>query len=353
MTAAYINQITTAVPDYDIHQKFIACAPSFLKNERDVKIFKRMADRAQIEHRYSCLQPGIADDQLDNNDFYRAGAFPDTARRMEFYKNHAFALAKKALDALFADEQTRQSITHLIVTSCTGFYAPGIDVDIVDHYNLNPAVERTIIGFMGCNAAINALKLARHIVRSNENAVIAVLNIELCTLHLQDSASLEKILSFMIFADGAAASLVSAKTEGIAIKNFYSTLLPESRNQIQWHIGGYGFDMELSGLVPTTINAQLPDNLSQCLFGKDAREIKHWAVHPGGRSVLDAVQESIGLDNDALATSRHILRNYGNMSSATIMFVLRDMVAVKERGSGCAMAFGPGVSVESFLFEII
>lgn len=352
MVEAYLNQIATAVPDHDVHGKFVESAPSLLSDERYRLLFGRMASKSHIEHRYSFLKPHPDVMGFDSDGFYRLGAFPTTETRMRFYERHAFTLAKRALDRLnFA--MHKESITHLILTTCTGFYAPGIDLQVVEHYGLNPSVERTIIGFMGCYAGLNALKLARHIVRSEPSSKVAILNLELCTIHLQEMDNLEQVLSFLIFADGCSASLVSAEPFGLELQSFTSTIMPDSADQITWHIGGRGFDMVLLGRVPLTIARGLPSSLNSILRGYRPEDIEHWAIHPGGRTILDAVQGSIGLPEDRLRQSRDVLRRFGNMSSATVMFVLKEMLqSGTQAGRGCAMAFGPGVTTESMLFQV-
>jgi len=352
MVEAYLNQIATSVPDYDVHSRFVDSAPSLLSDERHRVLFKRMALKSQIEHRYSFLNPhpnAMGIDSID--EFYRFGKFPDTEMRMRFYERYAFTLAKRALDQLnFAEH--KDSITHLILTTCTGFYAPGIDLQVVEHYGLSPSVERTVVGFMGCYAGINALKLARHIVRSEPSSEVAILNLELCSIHLQETDDLEQVLSFLIFADGCSASLVSSQPSGIELQSFVSTVLPNSSDQITWHIGGRGFDMVLMGRVPATIAQGLPPCMDRILGGHRAEEIGHWAIHPGGRTILDAVQKSVGLSDDALRQSRDVLRRFGNMSSATVMFVLKEMLQPgTAAGRGCSMAFGPGLTAESMLFQ--
>lgn len=350
MTKVYINQIATAVPANDIHAKFVESAPRLLSEKRRRPVFERMAAKSQIEHRYSFLRPH-PDIGFDADDFYKPGAFPDTQTRMRFYEKHAFSLAQAALDQLNMPAH-KDSITHLILTCCTGFYAPGIDLQVVEYYYLNPSVERSIIGFMGCYAGLNALKLARHIVRSEPSAKVCILNLELCTIHLQETDSLETLLSFLIFADGCAASLVSAEPTGIEMQSFTSTIMPDSGDQITWRIANAGFDMVLRGKVPQTIAQGLPAHIQTMLGGKRPEQIDYWAVHPGGRTILDAVQNSIGLNDHSLRESRDVLRRYGNMSSASVMFVLKDIMEKNTAaGQGCAMAFGPGVTAESMLFE--
>jgi len=349
LTEAYLNRVVTAVPPHNVHRQFTTFAPSLLK-DRERGLFRRMAQRSQIEHRYSFLKPATSDNELDGNNFYRKSDFPTTAERMRFYQAHALTLAKQAIDQLNI-ASLRSDITHVIVTSCTGFYAPGLDLEIVENYGLNPSVERSFIGFMGCYAAFNALKLARHIVRSTPEAKILVVNLELCTLHLQLTEDIGQLLSYLIFADGCAASLISAETNGLKLDSFYTTVMPDSTRQITWAIGDQGFDMHLSGEVPTTIAAALPDYSDKLLNGVKTEAMTHWAIHPGGRSILDAVQKSFGLTNQAMQPSRTVLRDYGNMSSATIMFVLKTiMESSAPPGPGCAMAFGPGVTLESMLF---
>lgn len=347
----YLNTISAALPPYDVHAKFIDYVSAGLPDARSQRLFLRMAERAQIEHRYSFLEPSPNAEQLDASGFYRRGQFPSTQMRMRIYEAKALQLACVALDALF-ETTAPQSITHLIVTSCTGFYAPGLDLQILQHYGLNSAVERSIIGFMGCYAAMNALKLARHIVRSDPTAKVVILNIELCTLHLQESSTIEQLLSFLIFSDGCAASLVSADPVGIELHSFHCAVIPASSEHITWHIGDLGFEMFLSGKVPAALSSGLPAMMPAVLDGIGQDDIVHWAIHPGGRSVLDAVEEALALPESALEASRSVLRRYGNMSSATIMFVLKDMLASGEKGAGCAMAFGPGLTAETMRFSL-
>lgn len=352
MTKVYLNKISTAVPPHDVHDTFVAYIPSILTNERDRKMFRQMAHRSQIDHRFSVLRPHPNATYLDMDDFYKPGTFPSTEKRMQLYKQHAFVLACAALERLDID-RNKDDITHLIVTTCTGFYAPGIDLQIMQHYGLKPSVERTLVGFMGCQAAINALKLARHIVNSNQKAKVLVVNLELCTLHLQETQDLEKMLSFLIFADGCAASLISTDPVGIELESFHSTVLPDTSAQITWHVGDFGFDMFLSRKVPATLAIGLKPCMPDILQGHTIKSIAHWAIHPGGRSILDAVKTGIDLPEEVLYFSREILRRFGNMSSATIMFVLREFLESNRPGVGCALAFGPGLTAESMIFEIV
>jgi predicted naringenin-chalcone synthase len=354
MTTAHINRIATAAPQHDVHDAFVDFAANFLAEGTVRKLFRRMARLSAIQHRYSFVNPSASDDGLwrDAESIYVPGAFPSTSRRMMLFERFAPQLARATLDNLSLTQQERQGITHVIVTSCTGLYAPGLDFEVVNYLGLKPSVERTMIGFMGCYAAINALKTAHHIVRSEPDAAVLVLNLELCTLHFQEVHELDQVLSFLVFADGCAASLVTAQPLGLALDSFLALSVPDTSNLITWRIGELGFDMHLSGEVPGQLGRALRDSGTLITRGQELSSIDWWAVHPGGRSILDAVQSSLDLPADAISCSRDILAQYGNMSSATIMFVLHHILEKATSGQrGCAMAFGPGLTAETMLFH--
>ncbi len=353
MTTVYLNRIATAVPEHDVHHAFVVFAERMLADPRLRTVFRRMVRRANIARRYSFLDPQKGSGQFSSRDaleFYQPGNFPNTARRMELFEQSAPVLMRKTLDRLALTEKERSGITHVLVTCCTGLYAPGLDFEIVDHLGLSAGVERTMVGFMGCSAAINALKLARHIVRSDPKAGVLMLNLELCTLHFQETQELEQVLSFLVFADGAAASLITACEQGIALDSFKAVRVPETSGLITWKIRGLGFDMLLSGQVPAELGRALHEG--ELLAERD--DIDLWAVHPGGRSVLDAVGKGLELPVDALAASREVLSCFGNMSSATVMFVLHRIMQQARPGQrGCAMSFGPGLTAETMRFHAV
>lgn len=353
MTTSYLNRIATAVPDHNVHEAFVLFAEEMLSSPRLRTVFRRMASRADIAHRYSFLDPQKRTGQISPHDaleFYRLGNFPNTSRRMELFEQNAPVLMRKAMDRLALSEEERCGITHVLVTCCTGLYAPGLDFEIVDHLGLSADVERTMIGFMGCYAAINALKLARHIVRSDPKAGVLMLNLELCTLHFQETQDLEQVLSFLVFADGAAASLITAREQGFALDSFKAVMVPETRGLITWKIGGMGFDMLLSGQVPGELGRALHEG--ELMAERESIDV--WAVHPGGRSILDAVEKGLELPADALTASREVLSCFGNMSSATVMFVLQRIMQQARPGQrGCAMSFGPGLTAETMRFHAV
>ena len=355
MAEAFINRIATAVPPHDIHTAFLKFAQSMLRGDnRRLTLFDRMADRSGIAHRYSFLEPGTGAEgaAVDAGNFYRPGHFPGTAARMRLYEDFAPQLAVEAVEKLLQGED-RTLITHLIITSCTGFSAPGIDLDLVQRCGLAPTVERTMVGFMGCYAAINALKLARHIVRSVATARVLTVNLELCTLHLHETQDLEKILSFLLFSDGCAAALITSDQVGVGMESFHAALVPQTAELIRWHVRDQGFDMVLSGGVPGAIKTALTHSKDEILNRAITANIELWAVHPGGRTVLDAVEQAFALPPAALQDSRNVLNDFGNMSSGTVMFVLdRVMRSAPVGARGCAMSFGPGLVAETMMFRM-
>ncbi|MET0374528.1 MAG: type III polyketide synthase [Rhizorhabdus sp.] len=344
---AHIHAIGTAVPDHDVHQAFIDWASRKLE-ERDRALFLRMAGRSGIEHRWSVLSRSDNGGTPVDSGGYYGGEMPPTSKRMATYAREAPELALRAVADLSARADI-DGITHLVVASCTGFVAPGIDQIIARRLGLDGTVERTLVGFMGCYAAVAALRVAHHIARSDGDARILVITVELCSLHLQDNAEIGALLAQLQFADGAAAALVSSKAHGIAIDRFFAATLPDSDALIRWDIGDQGFVMQLSGEVPGRIAAALetPDMRRAILGNRAARDIPSWAVHAGGRSILDAVEQGLDLDGAALDTSRRTLRDNGNMSSSTLMFVLGALMAAAPV-DGVAVAFGPGLAAEGF-----
>ncbi|KQM96891.1 type III polyketide synthase [Sphingomonas sp. Leaf25] len=350
-TTAWLNAIGTAVPGHDIHSAFIGWARERL-DARAVRLFDRMVDRAGIGHRWSVL-PASEDggSPVGAGGFY-ADAMPGTAARMRIYADSAPILAIAAIEAL-REQIDLSGVTHLVVASCTGFVAPGIDQIVAAQIGLAPSVERLLVGFMGCYAAVAALRSARHIVRSDPDARVLVVTVELSTLHLQPATDLEPLLAMLQFGDGAAAALVSGEAQGYAIDTPFAATLPDSAALIRWDITDAGFAMHLSGEVPGRIATALTDPAfaAAATGGRSLAAVDGWAVHAGGRSILDAVERSLSLPPDSLAVSRGVLAANGNMSSATLMFVLASMLAGPRVDNGIALAFGPGLAAEGFGFR--
>ena len=342
-----IVAIGTATPGHDIHHAFIEWAAARLTDRRDAAVFARMAGRSGIAHRWSVLPVGAqGGSPVDDNGFY-ANGMPGTAARMALYAEAAPALALEAIAKL----PDIGGITHLVVASCTGFVAPGIDQIIAARLGLDGSVERTLIGFMGCYAAVTALKAARHIVRSEPDARVLVITVELSTLHLQDDLTIEPLLAMLQFGDGAAAAIVTASGAGFGLEAPFAATLADSDALIRWNISDTGFAMHLSGEVPGRIAAALavPETRAALTGGVEPRSVDAWAVHAGGRSILDAVETALELAPATLAASRAVLKDCGNMSSSTLMFVLARLMAEQPQ-SGVALAFGPGLAAEGLRF---
>ncbi|WP_372423999.1 type III polyketide synthase [Salinarimonas chemoclinalis] len=354
---AHVNAVGRASPAHEVHGAFCAFAEASLSAPRERALFRRMAARSGIARRRSSLAPAtVGGPAIDTEGFYVRGRFPGTGARMRRYAETAPALAEAAVRDL-AERMPLGAVTHLVLASCTGFCAPGVDQRLVDRLGLDPDVERVVLGFMGCAAAVNALKTARHIVRSEPDARVLVVCVELCTLHLQDVDDLETMLSAMLFADGAAAALVSAEPRGFALGGFRAVTIPATADRITWDVADTGFLMHLSGAVPAAIEGALArermrNDAGGVLAGTPADAIALWAVHPGGRTVLDAVAAGLDLPEAALAPARAVLRENGNMSSPTVLFVLADLLARPGPPGepGIGMAFGPGMVAETFRF---
>jgi predicted naringenin-chalcone synthase len=348
---AHLHAIATAVPDHDIHQPFIDWARARVAPASG-RLFDRMAARAAIGHRWSVLPRTVTGGSpVAADGFYAGDPLPGTGERMALYAQAAPALALAAI-ARLGEQVALDRITHLVVASCTGFVAPGIDQIIAARLGLSADVERLLVGFMGCYAAVAALRSARHIVLAEPAARVLVVTVELSTLHLQATDEIEPLLAMLQFGDGAAAALVAAEPAGFAIRRTFAAALPDSAELIRWAITDRGFAMHLSGEVPGRIAAALADPaVARRLAGGEPGAVDGWAVHAGGRSILDAVEQTLALPPAALAASRRVLAENGNMSSATLMFVLAALLAGERVENGVALAFGPGLAAEGFGFR--
>ena len=340
-----INAIATAVPASECNATYNAWSISQLEGRREAALLERMIQRSGIERRFTVLS---------NDDTYRAeGSFydvpepPSTLDRMAVYAREAPELALAAIRGL----GKLDGITHMVVASCTGFTAPGLDQVIARRLGLAPTVERVVIGFMGCYAGVTALRTAGHIVRSDPAARVLAVSVELCTLHLQPTGRLERLLAMGQFADGAGAALVTGEGPGLALGEGLSMTLEDSHELITWTIGDTGFAMELSGEVPGRLaEALADDDVARAVTdGEPAGAIEAWAIHPGGKSIVDAVERGLALPPEKTAASRAVLRDYGNMSSATVLFVLERLMR-EHPANGIALAFGPGLAMEGLRF---
>jgi len=362
---AYIQHICTQTPAFTYSQTYIRdCLKGWATDPKTKRLIHAVYGRSGIETRHSVSGDFVKGAAATLYKCSPEGTFisPSTGARNAIYaeasRTLAVDLARKTLDE--AVGFSKDDISHIIFASCTGFVNPGPDYHIIRELGLPHTVERYTLGFMGCYAAFPALRMAAQFCEANPDAVVLVMCLELCTLHMQNSAQADNILANSLFADGAAAAIVSARRperdqSAYRVQAFASSLVTSGQADMAWNIGDEGFNLVLSSYVPEIIGT----NLRPLLEGVFQREqlaftdFAEWAVHPGGRAILDKVESSLGLASDTLEASRQVLRDYGNMSSATILFVLKELLdsAESERATTCAMSFGPGLTVETAVLE--
>jgi alpha-pyrone synthase len=352
--ATYINSIACAVPPYERQGDFLESLPHWAGTPEVVDKLVKIAASARIEERHTVLERPFGLNGVEG--FYRPGSFPSTGERMKVYQREAPGLAMVAVEKLRAQGAPLDRVTHFIVTSCTGFYAPGLDIDVLRSANLSPRVQRTLIGFMGCHAALIGLRTAKDIVRADENAVVLMVNLELCSLHLQQTERMDRLISFLLFADGCAASLVSAQPHGLRIDASASHLSLRDSERMAWHVEDSGFAMTLDARLPLRIRQWFETSTELSATSAD-RASMLWAIHPGGRLILDSVQDACALTDEQMHVSREVLRRYGNMSSASVMFALSEIMEARAElpapKPGRAIAFGPGLTVEIMDFTTL
>jgi predicted naringenin-chalcone synthase len=355
MTASILS-IGTALPRTRVAQSALrdlfAAQPGF--DRRSQRLVGAAFDAAAIDTRHTVL-PQLAGAAAEGGLAARDGdalLMPPTGARNDEYRRTAPALfAEAARGAIAGSGRDAAAVTHVVTVSCTGMFAPGPDYLLVRDLDLSPSVERYHLGFIGCAAAIPALRLAARIVAADHDAVVLVAAAELCSLHWQTSSHPDQIVAASVFADGAAAAVVAAAEDGRAgldLEDFATFVTDEGEKDMAWTVGDSGFEMTLTPEVPRIIGREIAAIAADVLG--DLAEVDAWAVHPGGRSILDRVESALALDAAALAPSREVLRAHGNMSSATLLFILRDLLADPDRADGdrvAALAFGPGLTVEA------
>jgi predicted naringenin-chalcone synthase len=364
---AAILSIGTAVPHYEVEQTSVErwMIESFGKQAAHTRLLQRLYKNSGIETRYTCLPDAFLSPHESR--FAPGQNLADvatTAERMALYERVSVeigtAAARQALECYHSADasnpaEAAATITHLFVVSCTGFFAPGLDQMIARQLELNPHVERTIIGFMGCAAAFNALRLARQIVQAQPTARVLIVCVELGSLHIQPGNNPVDMVGAAIFADGAGACVVGMpqpeQHDIFTIQNMYTELTPEAESSMLWSIGNHGYILHLSRETPAQLAAIAPGSLCQ-LFHQQPPELAFWAIHPGGRAILDRLTDIFQLLPEQIASSREVLRRYGNMSSPTILFVLQEhrrrlrQFPAESQLDGVAMAFGPGLVTE-------
>lgn len=356
-----IISIGTAVPEYRHQQERICEFMSrvYAINETEKRKLRFLYKYSGIKTRYSVLQ----DYNLPASEWKffipteNLEPFPSLEKRMRSFREHAAPLSLKAIgDCL--DNHKDKKITHLITVSCTGMSAPGLDLELIELLNLPATTWRTSINFMGCYAAIHALKLADAICKSDKEANVLIVCVELCTLHFQKKYTPDNISSAILFSDGAAAVLVSGnnEAEGLNIDHFYSSVSFKSKQEMVWELSSSGFLLTLSGYIPGLIeedfNNIVGESLKETKLSK--QDITHWCIHPGGKKILEAVHNSLQFTNGQLQNCYDILSEYGNMSSPTILFVLKRIKGSLDKNQNSKIfgaAFGPGLTMETFVLS--
>jgi predicted naringenin-chalcone synthase len=362
-----ISAIGTANPKYRISQKTIYefMAGAFDLDDTNAWRLKQIYDHSGIDYRYSVL-PDFG--EKDKYTFFAntpgMEPFPGTGQRLKIYQKEALEIADKAARnclSAFSKDITK-SITHLITVSCTGMYAPGIDIELVEKLDLNKHTERTCINFMGCYGAMNALKTADYICRAEVHSKVLIVSVELCTLHFQKENTLDNWVANSLFSDGAAAVLVentanrTGRNSCLTLDTFYTEFVPEAKDEMGWYVGNTGFEMKLTSKVPRQIKRYIKPVTDELLAkaGLTFNQISHFAVHPGGRKILEAAAEALNFCTEKNRFSYAVLRDFGNMSSATLLFVLKKFLedpAVKKKEHILGFAFGPGLTVESMILQ--
>lgn len=332
-------------------------------NEVDKRKMKFLYHQSAIDTRYSVLP----DYSLNASEwqFYppteNLEPFPDLELRMKWFNKTAPVLSVQAIKECIDGKISKDEVTHLITISCTGMSAPGLDLQVMEAMNMPPNIFRTSVNFMGCYAAIHGLKLADAFCTKDKNAKVLIVCTELCTLHFQKENTMDNIASSLLFGDGAAAVLVTHnnyRESGLSINNFYSEVAFKGKKDMSWKLSSSGFLMTLSGYVPDLIEEDFNKLLDNALHnaGHSKKDISHWCIHPGGKRVLHSIEKSIDITSSDLKYSYDVLKKYGNMSSPTILFVLKEIMdSLKERNERktkiFGAAFGPGLTLETFILS--
>ncbi|HJY23014.1 MAG TPA: type III polyketide synthase [Hanamia sp.] len=360
-----IVSIATALPAYRHDQENIL---RFMQNvyamtEVEKRKLRFLYHQSAIKARYSV----IPDYSLNANEwqFYPASEnlepFPNLELRMEWYNKTAAPLSVNAIEKCIEHKINKEEITHLITVSCTGMSAPGLDLQIMEAMNLPVTIFRTSVNFMGCYAAIHAMKLADAFCKNDKSARVLIVCTELCTLHFQKENTIDNIASGLLFGDGAAAILMTHddfNLNGFAVKSFYSEVGFNGKEHMSWELSSSGFLMKLSGYVPELIeqdfNRLLNNALEKAKVNKE--DISHWCIHPGGKRVLTSIEKSAGISAENLHNSYRVLNDYGNMSSPTILFVLKEIMDSLKTKKEIPInifgaAFGPGLTMETFILS--
>ncbi len=328
-------------------------------NDTDKRKLKFLYHQSGIQSRHSVI--GDPSRPMHEWKFYPQSEnlepFPNIEQRMAWYGKFAGPLSVDAIRACLTGKINPREITHLVTVSCTGLSAPGLDLQVMELMDLPKQIFRTSINFMGCYAAIHALRLAHALCQSEKQAKVMIVCTELCSLHFQKDATMDNIASSLLFGDGAAAVLVTSDdfpAKGLRLESFYSEVLTKGKKDMAWELSSSGFQMTLSNYIPELIEEDFASLVKTALDQAGVRqsEITHWCIHPGGKKILESIHKSLRFDDGQLEKSYEVMKNFGNMSSPTILFVLEKMIKALGAGEPAKIfgaAFGPGLTMETFL----
>ncbi|CAN5134181.1 type III polyketide synthase [soil metagenome] len=365
---SYISAIGTATPEYTTPQLEIAdfMATSLQMDEKEKRRLQALYRASGIKYRSSVLKdysstPGQYQFYSNTENFE---PIPSVSQRMDLFKTEALKLGIIAVSQIFDEfsDFDKTKITHLITVSCTGFYAPGLDIELIEAMDLPKNIQRSAINFMGCYAAFNAIKLGDALCKADNKARVLIVCVELCSIHFQKLKDEDNLLANTLFGDGAAALLMTtqpSKGLNLFLENFYCDLAFEGKQEMAWQIGNYGFEMKLSSYVPDIIKSgirQLTEKLLKNLH-LSLEDIDKFAIHPGGKKILETIEKELGMSREDNKYAYQVLRDHGNMSSATIIFVIKalckDLTEEDNHKRILSFAFGPGLTLESMVTQVI
>jgi predicted naringenin-chalcone synthase len=332
-----------------LYEAFLAAATGDARLGRKARL---IFSQARLDTRQFAL-PDVVDPEAAR--LYRGSTLPTTGARMEAFAELAPDLAEQACrKALNCARARPEDVSALVVATCTSTGAPDLDVELATRLGLSPAAERSQLVWMSCTAAFPALRTAQR-AASATGGLALVVCVELCSLHVRADAELGSLLAHSLFSDGAAAALVApdgSASDTLAVFGEGTTrLVAEARDALRWEFTDHGFRAHLSTELPRLIEGECGDFVDR-LLGADRGDVRSWCVHPGGPAILDAVERTLGLAPTALEASREVLRTRGNMSSATILYVLEQELARMAPGDqGLMLGFGTGLTLEGLRFE--
>lgn len=359
-----IISIGTEVPKYRHNQAGLLAfmEGAYGADEKQRRVLKYLYEHSGIDNRYSVIPDFTL--PVDEWQFFPKTKdlepFPNLEYRMKWFMENALPLSLRAAEKCIDGIIRKEEITHLITVSCTGMSAPGLELQLMEAMGLSADTTRTAINFMGCYAAVHGLKMANDIVAAHPKAHVLVVCTELCSLHFQKTFSEDTIVAPLLFGDGSAAVLISSdlsEVAGLHMDSFYSEVLKDAQSSMTWNLSSTGFIMTLAGDVPDIFRADIGKMKDRALHKASCKheDIRYWCIHPGGKRILDALGNGLGIDEEDMAASRSVLRQYGNMSSCTILFVLQEMWhgIIGDKGEKVfAAAFGPGLTMESITMTV-